>query len=148
MFEDTRKWICPALVMLTTLSGCIGVQVKFKPVVPLVAGEPGGWQEACLEALIQNMTTQDSHVCLVGIGMPMHTRQDGVIPSWAAGEIAAECINDAADEAVRPAPPTVPSAVACTSFKDELARILGKRVMGSRVALGCTAGIPHTQVGF
>ncbi|MBM7112417.1 hypothetical protein [Archangium primigenium] len=94
------------------------------------------------------MTTHDSHVCLVGIGMPVRTRAQGLISSWDASDFAATCIHEASDRVVRPSPPSVPSALACMNFKAELARLLNERVMGSRVTLRCDAGIPRTRLGF
>ena len=76
-------------LVLPLVSGC-GAQLKFVTVVPKTAGEPSGWQEACLEANVQNMTTGDSCVCSLGIGMPMETQENGYIASWAAEEIAAD----------------------------------------------------------
>jgi hypothetical protein len=148
MFTNLSVRACLIALALPLLSGCIGTQLKFKTVVERTGQGPSGWQEACLEALFENMTTQDKHVCLVGIGMPMETRTEGYISPWDAGEIAAECINEASNRVVKPAPPSVPSALACSTFKDELSRILNERIYGSRVKLGCTVGIPHTRVGF
>ena len=148
MFQRFRwTWIYTLTATLIG-PGCIGARIQFQTVIAQAGEQPGGWQAACLEALFQNMTTRDSHVCLIGIGMPIFTRADGLMTSWDAAEIAAECITEAADRAVRPAPPSVPSAVACMNFKNELERTLHGRVIGSRVTLKCEAGIPHTQVGF
>jgi hypothetical protein len=136
------------LLLLPLLGGCIGTPIKFYTVVTKTGPGQGGWQEACLEARIENMTTRDSHVCKVGIGMPMETQEKGVIPSWEASEIAAECINRASEYVIRPAPPESPSALVCTSFKDALSQLMSEAVLGSRVNLGCRPGIPPSRVGF
>ncbi|MFL5343301.1 MAG: hypothetical protein ACJ8AT_00810 [Hyalangium sp.] len=94
------------------------------------------------------MTTQDSHVCLIGIGMPIENRENGYIAPWEAAEIATDCINEAVQLVVQPAPPSSPSALVCANFKDAFNQILAKRVRGSRVKLGCGEDIPHTRVGF
>lgn len=126
----------------------MGAQLKFRTVVERKEPGPGGWQETCLEANVQNMTTGDSHLCVVGIGMPIETRVNGYIAPWYAAEVAADCINEAAERAIRPAPPSTPAAIACMSFKDSLNEILNEQVYGSRANLGCNAGIPVTRVNF
>jgi hypothetical protein len=135
-------------MVLAALPGCIGTQVRFYTVVAKTRDAPDGWQEACLEALIQNMTTLESHVCAVGIGMPIQNTQNGYISSWDAGEIAAECINMAADRAIRPASADNPTALVCSDFRNTLTQILGEKVKGSRVNQGCKPGIQPTRVGF
>jgi hypothetical protein len=140
--------LCLVSMALAVLPQCIGTQVKFYTVVEKTRDAPDGWQEACLEALIQNMTTKDSHVCAVGIGMPVENKQNGYISSWDAGEIAADCINSAAERAIQPASADNPSALVCLNFKNTLSQILGERVRGSRVKQGCQQGIPPTRVGF
>lgn len=134
-------------LVLPLLSGC-GAQLKFVTVVPKTAGEPSGWQEACLEANVQNMTTGDSCVCSLGIGMPMETQENGYIASWEAAEIAAECINKASALVIRPAPPDSPSALVCRSFLEAFHRMLNESVVGSRVTQRCSPSIPVTRVGF
>lgn len=140
--------LCLIALVLSIMPGCIGAQLKFYPVIKKTEPGPGGWQEACLEARIENMTTRDSHVCTVGIGMPMETRENGYIAPWVAEEIATECINRATELVIRPAPPESPSALVCLNFKDTFSRLLNERVLGSRVNLGCRKGIPPTRVGF
>ena len=136
------------LVALSLVSGCTGTQVIFKTMVKPPPAQMGGWQEACLEALFQNMTTLESSVCLVSIGMPIQSHQYSFISSWDASQFAADCINDASAEVVQPAPPSTPTALACMSFKNELMRLMNDRVKGSRVTFGCPAGVPHTRIGF
>ena len=97
---------------------------------------------------MENMTTRDSHLCAVGIGMPIETRDHGYIPPWAAADIATECINQASELVVLPAPPDNPSALVCMKFKDTFNQLLNERVLGARVNLGCRKGIPPTRVGF
>lgn len=135
-------------MMLLVFPGCIGTQVRFYTVVKKTRDVPDGWQEACLEALIQNMTTRDSHVCAVGIGMPIQNKQNGYIASWEAGEIAADCINMAAERVIQPASADNPSALVCLNFKNTLSQVLREKVEGSRVNQGCRPGIPPTRVGF
>jgi hypothetical protein len=94
------------------------------------------------------MTTGDSSVCALTIGMPVETRANGYIASWEAAEIAAECINKASDLVIRPAPPESPSALVCRNFKDTFLELLKEIVRGSRVEIGCRPGIPVTRVGF
>jgi hypothetical protein len=119
---------CLTAMVLPVLAGCIGTQVRFYTVVKKTQDIPDGWQEACLEALIQNMTTKDSHVCAVGVGMPIENKQNGYITSWEAGEIAADCINMAAERAIQPASADNPSALVCLNFKNTLFQILRERV--------------------
>ena len=142
--------MCGATALLPLVSGCagIGTQLQFKTVVAYTGRKSGGWQAACLEALIQNMTTRDSHVCRVSMEMPLRTWENGDISNWDAEDIATECINEASESIVRPAPPSVTTAVACTSFKNELSRLLSLRVVGSRVSSVCKEGAPRTRVGF
>jgi hypothetical protein len=133
---------------LSFAPGCIGAQLKFATVIEKTGPGPGGWQEACLEARIENMTIRDSHICTVGIGLPIETRETGYVAPWMAEEIATDCINKASDEVIRPAPPESPSALVCMSFKDTLSQLLNERILGSRVTLGCRKGVPLTRVGF
>lgn len=140
--------LIPSVMLLAALPACIGTQVKFYTVVAKTRDSPDGWQEACLEALIQNMTTEESHVCAVGIGMPIQNMQNGYISAWDAGEIAADCINMAADRAIRPASADNPTALVCSSFRNTLSQLLAEKVKGSRVNQGCKQGIPPTRVGF
>lgn len=141
-------WLRLSTLVLLFMQGCIGAQLKFYPVVAKSGPGPGGWQEACLEARMQNMTTGDSHLCALGIGMPMETRDLGQIPAWEAADIATEFINLASARAVLPAPPDRPSAVVCLQFKDTFHQLLTERVLGARVNLGCRKDIPPTRVGF
>ncbi|WP_224367817.1 hypothetical protein [Hyalangium versicolor] len=134
--------------MLLFMPGCIGAQLKFYPVIAKSGPGPGGWQEACLEARMENMTTHDSHICALGIGMPIETRDNGYIPAWEAAEIATECINLASERIVLPAPPDNPSALVCLQFKDTFHLLLTERVLGARVNLGCRKDISPTRVGF
>lgn len=140
-------WLLLSASMLSLVLGC-GTQLKFVTVVPRDGTGPSGWQAACLEANVQNMTTGDSSVCALNIEMPIETLANGYIPSWEAAEIAAECINQASELVIRPAPPESPSALVCRSFKDTFQEILKKSVRGSRVEVGCKPGIPVTRVGF
>jgi hypothetical protein len=140
--------LCLLVLVPPLMTGCIGAQLKFYTVIEKTGPGPGGWQEACLEARIENMTTRDSHVCKVGIGMPIETRETGFIALWEAEEIATECINKASDSVIRPAPPESPSALVCMNFKDTFSQLLNERVLGSRVTLGCRQGIAPTRVGF
>jgi hypothetical protein len=140
------RW-CLVAMGGSLLAGCIGTQVRFYTVVEKTA-ENGGWQEACLEALIQNMTTRDVYVCAVGLGMPMETKRNGSIPAWEAGEIAADCIHAAAARAIQPASVDNPSALVCSNFRNTLSQILAEQVKGSRVNQGCRKGIPPTRIGF
>jgi hypothetical protein len=135
-------------LVLPVMSGCSGAQLKFYTVIEKTGPGPGGWQEACIEARIENMTTRDSQVCTVGIGMPIETRENGHIAPWEAEEIATECINKASNSVIRPAPPESPSALVCMNFKDTFSQLLNERVLGSRVNLGCRKGIPPTRFGF
>jgi hypothetical protein len=80
--------------------------------------------------------------------MPIETGANGYIPPWYAAELAADCVNEAAERAIRPAPPSTPAAIACMDFKNQLSVILNKVVYGSRVNLGCNPGIPVTRVNF
>jgi hypothetical protein len=122
--------------------------LRFYTVVEKTGPGPGGWQEACLEALMTNMTTQDSHVCAVGIGMPIESRERGYIAQWDAAEIATACINKASESVVLPAPPETPAAQACLNFKTALSQLLNEQILGSRVSLGCRPGIASTRIGF
>lgn len=140
-------WLRLSMLVLPFLLGC-GAQLKFATVLPRDGSGQSGWQAACLEANVQNMTTGDSSVCALTIGMPVETLANGYIASWEAAEIAAECINEASDLVIRPAPPESPSALVCRNFKDTLLGILKETVRGSRVELGCKPGIPVTRVGF
>lgn len=140
-------WLRWSVLVLPLVSGC-GAQLKFVTVVPRTGSGPGGWQAACLEANVQNMTTGDSFVCSLNIEMPIETRVNGYIAPWEAAEIAAECINKASELVIRPAPPETPSALVCRNFKDTFLAILKESVRGSRVDLGCKPGIPVTRVGF
>ena len=140
-----RLWLMALLLSLA--SGC-GAQLKFVTVVAKPESGAGGWQESCLEANVQNMSTGDSSVCALNIGMPIETKENGYIGSWAAAEIAADCINRAADLIIRPAPPENPSALVCLNFKDTFLKLLKESVLGSRVDIGCEPGIPVTRVGF
>jgi hypothetical protein len=135
-------------MVLPALTGCIGTQVRFYTVVAKNQDTPDGWQEACLEALIQNMTTKDAHVCVVGIGMPIENQQNGYIPAWEAGEIAADCINTAAERSIQPASADNPSSLVCSTFRSTLLQLLGEKVKGSRVTPRCREGIPSTRIGF
>lgn len=141
-------WLCLLALPLLLTSGCIGAQLKFRTVVEKTSPGAGGWQETCLEANVQNMTTGDTYLCSLGIGMPVETGANGYIPSWYAAELAADCVNEAAERAIRPAPPSTPAAIACMDFKNQLNVILNKVVYGSRVNLGCNPGIPVTRVNF
>jgi len=135
------------LFLVLPLLGC-GTHLKFATVVPKDGSGESGWQAACLEANVQNMTTGDSSVCSLTIGMPVETRANGYIAPWEAAEITAECINEAATLVIRPAPPDSPSALVCRNFKDTFYELLKKSVRGSRVEQGCISGIPVTRVGF
>jgi hypothetical protein len=135
-------------VALSMLSGCIGAQLRFRTVVAKTESGADGWQETCLEANVQNMTTGDTHLCSVNIGMPIETKMNGYIAPWYAAEIAEDCINEAAELAIRPAPPSTPSALACTNFKEMLDRLLSMKVQGARTKLRCNPGIPVTRVNF
>lgn len=146
--SHSLAWLRLSALMLPFMSGCIGAQLKFYPVIEKTGPGPGGWQEACLEARMENMTTRDSHICEVGIGMPIETQENGYISPWAAADIATECINQASELVVLPAPPDNPSALVCMKFKDTFSQLLRQRVGGSRVNLGCGKGIPPTRVGF
>ena len=134
-------------LVLPLMAGC-GVQLQFVKVVDKTELGPDGWQEACLKANTQNMTTGDSYVCALAIGMPIETKKDGYISPREAAYIAAECIQEASRHVIQPAPPEILSAIVCMNFKDEFHRILNERVRGSRVSLGCRPGIPETLVGF
>jgi hypothetical protein len=136
-----------ALVLCTT-AGCIGAQLKFRTVIEKSAPGAGGWQETCLEANVQNMTTGDVHLCVVGIGMPVETELNGYISPWDAAEVATDCINEATALAIQPAPPDVPSALACTNFRDTVHRLLREKVVGSRVKPVCRKDVPTTRIGF
>jgi hypothetical protein len=140
-------WLRLMALVLPLVTGC-GAQLKFVTVVAKTKPGPGGWQETCLEANVQNMTTGDSAVCPVTIGMPIETEANGYIGSWWAAEIAADCINEASELVIRPAPPESPSALVCMHFVDTVHEILNKRVVGSRVTQKCKPGIPVTRVGF
>lgn len=140
-------WLRLVALTLPLLTGC-GTQLKFVTVVPGDGSGPSGWQAACLEANVQNMTTGDSSVCSLGIEMPVETLANGYIAPWEAAEIAAECINEASELVIRPAPPESPSALVCRNFKDTFLELLKKSVRGSRVEIGCKPGIPVTRVGF
>lgn len=140
-------WFRLCVVVLPVLLGC-GTQLKFATVIPRDGTGQSGWQAACLEANVQNMTTGNSAVCALTIGMPVETRDNGYIASWEAAEIAAECINKASDLVIRPAPPESPAALVCRSFKDTFLEILKETVRGSRVEIGCRPGIPVTRIGF
>lgn len=142
------SWLCLLTLAPSLTAGCIGAQLKFRTVVEKTSPGAGGWQETCLEALVQNMTTGDAHLCVVGIGMPVETSANGYIASWYAAELAADCVNEAAERAIRPAPPSTPSALACMDFKNLLHAILNKAVYGSRANFGCNPGIPVTRVNF
>jgi len=133
---------------VSVLSGCIGAQLKFRTVVEKTRSGSDGWQETCLEANVQNMTTGDTYLCAVNIGMPIENRQNGYIAPWYAAEIAEDCVNEAAERAIRPAPPSTPSALACMNFRGMLTTLLNERVPGSRVKPLCTAGVPVTRVNF
>jgi hypothetical protein len=141
-------WLYLLALVLPLTSGCIGAQLKFRTVIDKTSPGAGGWQETCLEANVQNMTTGDIYLCSVGIGMPIETGANGYIAPWYAAEIAADCVNEAAERAIRPAPPSTPAALACMDFKNQLSAILNKAVYGSRVNLGCNPGIPVTRVNF
>jgi hypothetical protein len=135
-------------VAISVLSGCIGAQLRFRTVVEKTESGSDGWQETCLEANVQNMTTGDTYLCAVNIGMPIENQQNGYIAPWYAAEIAEDCVNEAAERAIRPAPPSTPSALACMNFKSMLDEILRRKVQGSRAKLICRAGIPVTRVNF
>jgi hypothetical protein len=115
-------------LLLPLASGC-GAQLKFVTVVPKTLPGAGGWQETCLEANVQNMTTGDSAVCPVTIGMPIETEANGYIGSWWA-------------------PPESPSTLVCMNFVETVHEILNRSVLGSRAKRGCNPGIPVTRVGF
>lgn len=135
--------------VLAVDSGCTtGEPLVFVPVVARTRQKPSGWQAACLEALFQNMTTGDKQACVVGIGLPMHTDADGFIATWQAQELATQCITQAANNVVKPAPPSVPTALACMSFRKELTRLLDEHIRGSRVTSWCEENVPRTRVGF
>jgi hypothetical protein len=135
------------VLVLPLMMGC-GAQLRFVKIVDKTAPGPDGWQEACLKANTQNMTTGDSYVCALAIGMPIETKKNGYISPREAAYIAAECIEEAARYVIQPAPPESLSAIVCMKFKDEFDRILRERIRGSRVNLGCRPGIPETLVGF
>lgn len=135
-------------VAIPMLSGCIGAQLRFRTVVEKTRSGSDGWQETCLEANVQNMTTRDTYLCSVNIGMPIENRMNGYIAPWYAAEIAEDCVNEAAQLAIRPASPSTPSALACMNFRSTLLALLSKKVKGSRVNPQCTAGIPVTRVNF
>jgi hypothetical protein len=135
-------------VTMSMLSGCIGAQLRFRTIVEKTRSGSDGWQETCLEANVQNMTTGDTHLCSVNIGMPIENQMNGYIAPWYAAEIAEDCVNAAAERAIRPAPPSTPSALACMNFRATLLAVLNERVKGSRVTSRCTAGIPVTRVNF
>ena len=135
-------------VTISMLSGCIGAQLRFRTIVAKTESGADGWQETCLEANVQNMTTGDTHLCSVNIGMPIENRVNGYIAPWYASEIAEDCVNAAAERAIQPAPPSTPSALACMNFKGMLTTLLSERVPGSRVKSLCTAGVPVTRVNF
>ena len=149
MRRRLRGWWA-LLALLPLGSGCagFGTQLRFKTVVAYTGKKSGGWQAACLEALFQNMTTHDSFVCLVSMEMPLRTWANGDISHWDAADIATECIQEASEHVVQPAPPSVPSAVACGDFRNELGRLLSQKVIGSRVSARCKTGVPRTRVGF
>jgi len=135
-------------VTVSVLSGCIGAQLRFRTVVAKTESGADGWQETCLEANVQNMTTGDTYLCAVNIGMPIENQQNGYIAPWYAAEIAEDCVNEAAERAIRPAPPSTPSALACTNFKETLDKLLRMKVQGSRANLRCNPGVPVTRVNF
>jgi len=135
-------------VMISMLSGCIGAQLRFRTVVEKTRYGSDGWQETCLEANVQNMTTGDTYLCSVNIGMPIENQKNGYIAPWYAAELAEECVNEAAERAIRPAPPSTPSALACMSFRGMLTTLMRERVPGSRVTPQCTAGVPVTRINF
>ena len=135
-------------VAISMLSGCIGAQLRFRTVVAKSGSGSGGWQETCLEANVQNMTTGDTYLCSVNIGMPIESQKNGYIAPWYAAELAEDCVNEAAERAIRPAPPSTPSALACMNFRGMLTTLLSERVPSSRVTSRCTAGVPVTRINF
>jgi hypothetical protein len=138
---------------LPLLSGCIlgGVQpgqFQFVTIVEKTEPGEGGWREACLHALVENMTTRDSFVCTIGVGMPIQNKQNGFITTWAAQSIAAECANKASELAILPAPATAPSALVCQGFRDQYSALLDKAVRGSRVTGMCHRKTTPVRIGF
>jgi hypothetical protein len=140
-------------LVLPLLSGCIlgGVQpgqFQFVTVVEKTEPGAGGWREACIHALVENMTTRDSFVCTIGVGMPIETEEEGFITYRAAQSVAAECANKASELAILPAPATAPSAIVCQGFREQYHALLDKAVRGSRVTAMCHKKTTPVRIGF
>jgi hypothetical protein len=140
-------------LVLWLLSGCAttGVQPwQFQFVTTVEKSEPGadGWREACIHALVENMTTRDAFICKIGIGMPIQTQRSGYITTREAQSLAADCANRAAERAIQPATATTPSALVCQSFKNTYQALLSDVVLGSRVKLECHPKTTPVKIGF
>jgi hypothetical protein len=146
-------WSCAMALVLSLLSGCVttGVQpwqFQFVTIVEKTEPKEDGWREACIHALVENMTTRDAYICKIGIGIPIQTKQNGYITTREAQSLAAECANRAAERAIQPAPATSPSALVCQSFKDTYHELLNELVIGSRVRLTCHQKTTPVKIGF
>jgi hypothetical protein len=142
------------VLLLPLLGGCAatgGLQpghFQFVTVVEKTVAGADGWREACVHALTENMTTQQSFVCQFGVGMPLETKAEGPLSEALAQRIAADCANVAAERVFRPAPAAVPPGLACQSFKKTYHEVLNSAVGGSSVRTECHPKTMPVKVGF
>ncbi len=136
------------LTLVVTSSGCASAMVtgriqpvhfQFVTTLPHTKpGKSGGWRVACVHAQVKNGDTGEPYICMLGIEMPIETK-NGPISTPLAQRISADCANDAAYAVLSTMtkPPTPPLYTLCTAVREAFALRLYAAIPGSRVQSTC-----------
>lgn len=113
---------------------------QFVDVVPKRGDEPGGWQIACVKALIgQGLPDEpyvDSHVCEIQVQVPLETKAQGAISRRKAQYASAAAANDAAYAVLQESLGV--SELVCRRIRREMESRLRRKISSAKV----TACIP------
>jgi hypothetical protein len=128
-------------VVLPVLSGCSinhyqPSHFQFTTIVEKTEAGADGWRAACIHATVINKSTLEPYFCKFGVGMPIESKEVGLMSEPLAQRIAADCANEALREVIASPASPLPGLV-CRQFTGTFDVVLKRAVPGAKVTVLC-----------